>query len=100
VRHAQPPLLSTVAPSLPYILVQKESRHWASAPSLCKIFIERSREARIARYWLKSELRFSGNNSDIFGPPSYPGTPRAVARDARRAVVSGENCVMVTLLGF
>lgn len=44
--------------SLPHILVQKESRHWASAPSLCKIFIERSRDARIARYWLKSELRF------------------------------------------
>src|SRR5277367_584964 len=67
----------TVVPSLPYILVQKESQHWISAPSLCKIFIERSRETRIARYWLKSELRFSRNNSADGLIPEYA---TAVAR--------------------
>jgi hypothetical protein len=47
-----------VIPSVPYILVQKESQHWISPPSLCKIFIERSREAHTARYWQKGELQF------------------------------------------
>jgi hypothetical protein len=86
-----------VIPSVPYILVQKESQHWISPPSLCKIFIERSREARTARYWQKGELQ----NSDQFWPALLiPGYATAVARDARQAVVSGENCVMVTLFSF